>query len=600
MSSQSDQNQADPDARVTEAVSSTGLSQTLGPGFRLNGRYLIDRELGRGGIGVVYLAHDERLHSMPVVIKFLLDASVENSWLATKFLQEAEALTRINHPSVVKVIDRDTSADGRPFFVMEFVSGRPLRSVMRTGGMDFRDAAPIIRQLGQALAAAHQQGVVHRDLKPENILLQHLSVGEEQVKLIDFGIAKVRDSQSGAATEVSMIAGSLQYIAPEQVNSQPVSAATDIYSLAIVAYEMLTGRRPFDTSATGYLAAVQQLAQLQRDERMIAPRVLRSELPEGADSLIRSALSFDPARRPQDARIFADQLALALADIRATSSVSKALSKKPRRSTGPTGNAELTEVLSGAALQAEVQIQTEPATQPGSRPVRVVLWSVLGAALLTILVAALLFGLVPGLKKPAGEVSQGEQQGHIIAPSDLTLAYSVTVQKDPRRYPGSKPFQLPGEVIFSPGDRIHLNFSSPQAGHLYIINEGPGDASGASTYNALYPSASSRSGSAIVVGDLIQIPERGDGFVFDNQEGVERLWIVFSSSPLSLLESVKRWANPDDKGQIHDRSEVDALRSLFSEQSRTQPAAEKDETTKQTTLHGKGPVLVRLVKMEHH
>src|SRR6185436_12958374 len=119
----------------------------------------------------------------------------------------------------------------------------PLRALLTSSGIELEHVAAILRQAGQALGAAHQQGVIHRDLKPENILLQHLSIGEEQVKLIDFGIAKVHDSQSGSATEVAIIAGSLQYIAPEQLNSQPVSAATDVYALGIVAYEMVTGRR---------------------------------------------------------------------------------------------------------------------------------------------------------------------------------------------------------------------------------------------------------------------------------------------------------------------------------------------------------------------
>ena len=100
-------------------------TQSLAPGGRLKGRYMIERELGRGGVGVVFLARDERLHGMPVVIKFLLEDAGRNSWLIGKFSQEAEALTRINHPGVVRVIDRDLSDDGRPFFVMEFIKGRP-------------------------------------------------------------------------------------------------------------------------------------------------------------------------------------------------------------------------------------------------------------------------------------------------------------------------------------------------------------------------------------------------------------------------------------------------------------------------------------------
>src|SRR5262249_3086227 len=148
---------------------------------------------------------DERLHGMPVVIKFLLDAAGQNQWLTGKFSQEAEALTRIHHPGVVRVIDRDLSDDGRPFFVMEFIKGRPLRDVMNSAnskGLELAYVARLVRQTGNALHAAHQQGVFHRDLKPENIMLEQLSGGEEQIKLIDFGIAKVINPKAGNETEV--------------------------------------------------------------------------------------------------------------------------------------------------------------------------------------------------------------------------------------------------------------------------------------------------------------------------------------------------------------------------------------------------------------
>ncbi len=294
------------------------------PGGRLKERYLIERELGRGGVGVVFLARDERLHGMPVVIKFLLDDAGKNRWLTGKFSQEAEALTRINHPGVVRVIDRDISDDGRPFFVMEFIKGRPLRDAISHGPMELAQVAHLARQAGSALHAAHQQGVFHRDLKPENIMLEQLSSGDEQIKLIDFGIAKVINPKAGNETEVAVVAGSRQYIAPEQLLSQTASPATDIYALTIIVYEMVTGRLPFNPQGATHFLVMQELMRLQRSESFVQPRTFRPDLPEAAQILLLNALSFDPGRRPQNARIFTEDLAQALmgkisaADARAT------------------------------------------------------------------------------------------------------------------------------------------------------------------------------------------------------------------------------------------------------------------------------------------
>ena len=290
-----------------------GRPSALGPGTTINSRYLIERELGRGGIGVVYLARDRRLHDMPVVIKCLLDGSTQNAWLARKFQQEAEALTRIHHPGVVRVIDRDRTADGRSFFVMEFVKGVSLRSAIPSTGLDLEFAAAIVRDLGQALSAAHREGVLHRDLKPENIMLETLSDGEQRAKLIDFGIAKVRDSREGASTELGTLAGSLHYLAPEQLLGAPASIASDIYAFAAVAYELLTGRRPFNPDAPHHIAALTQLMALQRSGQIVQPRQLRPSVSEAAQAIVLRGLAYDPAARLADARQLGDDLAQALA-----------------------------------------------------------------------------------------------------------------------------------------------------------------------------------------------------------------------------------------------------------------------------------------------
>src|SRR5262249_11507729 len=134
-------------------------------------RYYISKELGRGNIGVVYLAQDRQLHSKPVVVKVLLDSCSQNQWVRKKFSQEIEALSRVDHPGVVNVMDSGVTPDGRSFLVMQLVKGENLRTMIKHHGMDLELVATIIRQAGQALTAAHAEGIIHCDLKPENIMM---------------------------------------------------------------------------------------------------------------------------------------------------------------------------------------------------------------------------------------------------------------------------------------------------------------------------------------------------------------------------------------------------------------------------------------------
>jgi len=571
------------------------MSQPLATGSILNGRYRIERELGRGGIGVVYLARDERLHQMPVVIKFLLDASGQNAWLTKKFQHEAEALTRINHPGVVRVIDRDEAEDGRPFFVMEFIDGQPMRRVMSPAGMELRQVAHLVRQVGHALRAAHEQGVFHRDLKPENIMLQTLSGGQEQLKLIDFGIAKLLDSQSGAATEVAVIAGSQAYISPEQLLSQPITAATDIYTFAIIVYEMLTGRLPFQVSAPNSFLATQQLVKLQQSHAFMKPKTLRPDLPEAAEILLLNAMQFDAARRPQNAQVFADDLAAALAGqisaVRERPTAAIATPVPPPRTpeTAPVPPAVVTTPdKSRTFTKPPLQVAHESKEKGRNKAVFA------GPALFVLLAAGVGFAF---LKSGAGSKTDPP----VVARPELALTYSVTMQKDPRRYPGSQPFQLPGEVIFSPGDRVRFAFSSPQPGHLYILNESPAAQAAATSFNMLFPSpTSNQASSELAAGRQVNIPGIGDGFVLDEESGTEKLWIVWATTPIADLEALKRWANPQDKGEIKDAAQITSLQSFLAANVSLAPESQKDDAAKQTTLKLRGDRMVKLVKLEHH
>ncbi|HEX8845891.1 MAG TPA: serine/threonine-protein kinase [Pyrinomonadaceae bacterium] len=291
-------------ARLTSPV---GMSTSvLGAGMMLQGRYELEKELGRGGIGAVYLARDTKLHARLVVIKVLLDNPTQDAWVYKKFQQEVEALTRIEHPNIVGVLDSGELPDGKPFIVMQYVDGATLRSQIKPDGMSLERVAAMVQQIGRALSIAHSKGILHRDLKPENIMIQTLSEKEEQVKIIDFGIARVQNSQIATATATSAMVGTIAYMSPEQLAADPLDVTSDIYALGIIAYEMVTGRRPFNPDS------ILKLYEMQRAGVRVNPKELRPELPEAAQEVILMALAFSPEDRYQNAREFCDELAEAL------------------------------------------------------------------------------------------------------------------------------------------------------------------------------------------------------------------------------------------------------------------------------------------------
>src|SRR5438105_5333556 len=170
-----------------------GSPCALESGSVIKDRYRIIEPLGRGGFGTVYLAEDQQLLSKRVVVKVLSSRSESNSWSRKKFRSEMEALSRIDHPGIVTLLDAGETSDGLPFLVMQFLEGGSLRSRITHQGLDLHRASHLIRQIGRGLAAAHQKGVFHRDLKPENLMIRMGADGLETVKIIDFVIATVRD-----------------------------------------------------------------------------------------------------------------------------------------------------------------------------------------------------------------------------------------------------------------------------------------------------------------------------------------------------------------------------------------------------------------------
>lgn len=558
---------SDPTAETVYGQTEPALNTTVLPrpegfvGMTLGGRYFVESELGQGGIGAVYLARDRKLVDKPVVIKVLLEKSLQSEWAVRKFDQEKEALARVDHPGIIGILDTGELPDGKPYIVMQYVDGFTLRSIMLPEGADLDRAASLMEQIGHALSAAHEEGIFHRDLKPENIMIQMLAGNREQVKIIDFGIAKVRDSQVGPSTVIGATAGTIAYMSPEQLRAEKVTASSDVYALGVIAYELVTGRRPFNPET------LFQLLEMQREGVRVRPKDLRPALPEPAQAVILKALDFDRKDRYQSAAEFGEDFARAI----------------DRGVETPGG------YVDREAPARTIPTQSELAPKPSLHPVLIVAVSLL-------LVGVVAVGAWWALKSRPTGTTQPTTSPTSNTASGRTLSYWLTVQKIRDGKPYQEPFESSGQEIFENGWKFRLNASSPQAGHLYLLNEGP-DGKGSTSYNLLYPTPSTNNGTAKLAAD--QQMQTG-WFVFDENQGTEKFWVVWSLQPVSELEAVKGVVNPEDKGTIKDAGQAAAVREFLAKHSSSKPTMEKDSARKQTNLKGKGDFMVSLVELEHH
>ena len=254
--------------------------------LRLDGRYVLREEIGRGGSGRVWRALDERLMGRPVVVKFLPRTAMPISSLRGAFESEIQALSCIDDPGVARPLDVGSTREGTPFLVLEYVAGDTLREHLRRGSMGTERTARLIRQVARALDEVHRVGVWHLDLKPENIVLHEAGSAGERAVIVDFGIAKLKDSAAAGATAEEIV-GSPAYMAPEQFEGQACQAS-DVYSLAMIAVEMLTGE-------------AQEIAGKHA-----------AHLPSRARKALARALDPDPQARHASPSAFAAELEAAL------------------------------------------------------------------------------------------------------------------------------------------------------------------------------------------------------------------------------------------------------------------------------------------------
>ncbi len=536
------------------------------------GHYRIDSLLGKGGMGEVYLARDLQL-DRHIAIKFL---PAEFTWDQTRvqrFEREARAASALNHPNII-TIHEIGQADGLHFIATEFIDGQTLRQRIKQGKLELLEALDIAGQAANALSAAHAAGIVHRDIKPENIMLRL----DGFVKVLDFGLAKLIELQPdkkdpfaeyltviSSVTSPGTILGTVSYMSPEQARGLRVDARSDLWSLGVVLYEMLTGRAPFEgDSQTDLLVSI-----LERE-----PKSLNDSLPgapSDLDKIVKKALAKDLNARYQTARELTEDLKALKHRLVFESELERSGRHLP----------PVTQVIPAEGV-------TTPQAESIRKPRRSRPWIAAGLLIALTISGSIAWSL---LRPPAYYQSPAPAQ---LPAAERLLSYSFTPQKMRDGKPYQEPFESYGQGFFEGGWTFRINISSPQDGFLYLLNETEGNVG---QHYMIFPIPTFNHGQAHL--EANQSIQSG-WYVISERPGSEKLWFVWAAEPVRELEAVRAVVNPKDQGLISNQDQAIAVREFIRKHEAAKPEIEKVKESKLTRLRLRGDILVALVELEHN
>jgi serine/threonine-protein kinase len=278
------------------------LSHNQLQGKILLGKYRLNSLIARGGMGLVYLARNIGTGNR-YAIKILREELIFNQSMRNRFLNESRASKRIIHPAVVKTIDIGETSNGSFFIVMEYVDGIPLRKLIKQKKLSIQRTLLISSAIAEGLSAAHDKGIIHRDLKPENVLITRGSNVDSVAKVLDFGIARILDSPGITTTQ--HVLGTPHYMSPEQARGGPVDAKTDIYSLGVMMYEMISGELPFKNKTARSLLK----SHISNYPRPIDDVNPHKSISKPLAALIMACLDKSPTSRPATMKEILSRLA---------------------------------------------------------------------------------------------------------------------------------------------------------------------------------------------------------------------------------------------------------------------------------------------------
>lgn len=604
-------------------------------GTVLDGQYQIEKMLGKGGMGAVYQARHILLGDK-VAIKILPPEVRTNAEWLRRFRREGQAARRFRHPNSVTVYDLRTSADGTVYMVMEFVEGHTLGEEMkRRGALPPSQAFELLEPIMSVLNTAHAMGVVHRDLKPDNIMIGKSSTGEPVAKLLDLGIAKMREIAGGdgggntALTTAGQILGTPHYMSPEQWGELPrdgdyeIDGRADIYSLGLVFYEMITGRRPY-SGAT--------LHELRREHVSVVPPPLHESVagvPRAFGEAIARATAKDRGDRQASAGELANQLRAALSSSSTaeldrtipdlpyvhdstaeTSSVPEARGTKsdlnaptiitvdsagstppvlpstPARDVSPAAPVDLASSVTipqtrepHLAPQPHVAPPPHVTPQP-SQPPRRGPWLLIGAGALVLIVAVVAVGGFFAVKWLSSDTDRGSTAATENKGSATTGSSGAEV-KDLGRYwlellpdPfANDPVRVAGVPLAS-AQAFKFHFVFSESGYLYII--GPGEQNQPTAFLTAKPaSISGLTNNQVAGGADFSFPSGIKHWLeLDKNPGTEVYTVIFSPAPLAAPE----FLNAQATGQPLSASEHAAFTDFVAKYKANAPLTERNDS----------------------
>ena len=541
----------------------------VGDEFENQGRYEIVMMRRFGLMASLFFATDRKVGG-PVVIKIprrsaylradsgFQDLGNFHANIRNNFRREFDALRKLHRCSyVVRVLDFGELPDGRPFMVQEFIEGKNALELLKSNkeftrhnaGLAFKDIVNIVRQAGKGLEAAHQLSILHRDMKAENVMVTH----DGHVKLIDFNAADVKLPITPMSTVFShQTWGTLGYASPEQLQNMmdsdaepvPLTPASDVYSLAVTTYQLLTGKMPFSNNVT-------ELIKQQASCSFVPPSEIRAGVSGEIDDLFKSALNPDLALRPQTVQEFATAFARDLEEV----------GQRPTE---------------GPRSEDHRRLET-PSRPSGTKPRRnekkrkTAFFVIL---LIGLLSAGGLFTYLWFKNKKTQTVAANTPA------STRSFSYWLDLKRVTRGRATDTKIRASGQEVFTSGDQFTVNFSSPHAGYLYLLNEGRNYQDKTSFYYI---------GKYTVKSDTqVSSTELG----FDNKDGTEQFWFLFSPAPIDILEQHQPPLEiPQDQAS--------RVQQYLNQVVPADLSSTEDMTNAQTRVTGSGEVIAHKVSLRH-